>query len=107
MKVALRMTEHDKCNRAYASSSKRKLPRGILTESQVCAGGTGKDTCQGDSGGPLQVSTRNDTRAAAEPYCMYKIVGITSFGQACGYSAPGVYTRVYHFVPWIESIVWP
>lgn len=36
----------------------------------------------------------------------YKIVGITSFGQKCTY-VPGVYTKVSHYVPWIEKIVWP
>lgn len=56
---------------------------------------------QGDSGGPLQV-TSNENK------CIYKIVGITSFGKFCGErNAPGVYTRVSSFVPWIESIVWP
>lgn len=56
---------------------------------------------QGDSGGPVQ---------EYHPYinCMYTINGIISFGRECGErTAPGVYTRTYTFLDWIESIVWP
>lgn len=52
-------------------------------------------------GGPLQVY---------HPYikCMYTVVGITSFAKQCGdLNAPGVYTRVYDYLDWIENIVWP
>lgn len=43
-----------------------------------------------------------------KPYCMYKLVGVTSFGKFCGFeNSPGIYTRVASFVGWIESIVWP
>lgn len=55
---------------------------------------------QGDSGGPLQIQ---------HPYvnCMYTVMGITSFAKQCGdLNAPGVYTRVYNYLDWIESIVW-
>lgn len=39
---------------------------------------------------------------------VYDVVGVTSFGKACGLSnSPGVYTRVYNYLSWIESIVWP
>lgn len=39
---------------------------------------------------------------------VYYIVGITSFGKACGISGdPGVYTRVQAYLRWIEDIVWP
>lgn len=55
---------------------------------------------QGDSGGPLQVVLDN-------PYCMYSVVGVTSFGKFCGFkNSPAVYTRVSSYVPWIESVVW-
>lgn len=43
-----------------------------------------------------------------EPYCMYNIVGVTSFGKFCGFaSSYGVYTNVTSFVEFIERIVWP
>lgn len=80
----------------------KSLPSGIIT-SQLCAGelNGGKDTCQGDSGGPIQIVKNN-------PYCMYDIVGVTSFGKFCGFkNSPAVYTKVSYYIPWIESIVWP
>lgn len=55
---------------------------------------------QGDSGGPLQIKLKY-------PYCMYSVIGVTSFGRKCGVQVPGVYTRVSNYVPWIESIIWP
>jgi len=59
-----------------------------------------KDTCQGDSGGPIQIFDPSE-------YCMYQIVGVTSFGIMCGTpGVPGVYTRVYPYVDWIERTIW-
>nr|CAI5841159.1 unnamed protein product [Callosobruchus analis] len=60
-----------------------------------------QDICQekyskGDSGGPLQekIFGRN------------YLVGITSFGIGCGTPGiPGVYTKVSHYIPWIESVI--
>ncbi|XP_034234400.1 serine protease snake-like [Thrips palmi] len=104
MKVELPLQPYHVCNDTYRSLVGARLPRGILDETQLCAGllAGGKDTCQGDSGGPLQTFT-ND-----EPYCMHHVLGVTSFGKGCGFKeAPGVYSRVSAFVPWIESVVWP
>lgn len=56
---------------------------------------------QGDSGGPLQSYHTSVS-------CMYIIDGVTSFGKSCGtLGIPGVYTRVYSYLDWIENIVWP
>jgi secreted trypsin-like serine protease len=76
----------------------RPLPN-YVQPSQICAGvPDGKnDTCQGDSGGPLQI-------VVDEQHC---IVGVVSFGIACGYALPSIYTRVSFYLDWIESIVWP
>ncbi|XP_063898853.1 serine protease snake [Helicoverpa armigera] len=57
------------------------------------------DTCEGESGGPLQVKTENSKKSV----CEHTIFGITSFGKTCGAGVPGMYTRVSHYVPWIES----
>lgn len=39
---------------------------------------------------------------------VYYIIGVTSFGKACGIAgSPGIYTKVYNYLSWIESIVWP
>ncbi|KAJ8921903.1 hypothetical protein NQ315_008536 [Exocentrus adspersus] len=60
------------------------------------------DKC-GDSGGPLQVPNHQRTFGIK----VHTIMGITSFGKACGLSdAPGVYTRMSNYIPWIESIAW-
>lgn len=57
---------------------------------------------QGDSGGPLQI--KHPDKAL---YCMYSVIGVTSFGIACGtINSPGVYTRVSAYLPWIEETVW-
>ncbi|KYQ48361.1 Serine protease snake [Trachymyrmex zeteki] len=103
MKVQLNYISEDECKKAYAEDlGTRRLPDGLIS-SLLCAGimEGGKDTCQGDSGGPLQ-------RILAEPYCMYSIVGVTSFGKFCAFkSSPAIYTRVSSYLDWIENIVWP
>ncbi|KAJ9594345.1 hypothetical protein L9F63_014221, partial [Diploptera punctata] len=104
MKVGLNNLDPALCNDTYDSLiGGRKLRVGITSDSMLCAGDLegGHDTCQGDSGGPLQLKLK-------EPKCMYDIVGVTSFGGFCGEkNAPAVYTRVSHYIPWIERIVWP
>lgn len=66
-----------------------------VDESQVCAGGgsDGADNCEGDSGGPLQYFGGK----------AFVIHGVVSWGLAtCGKeSAPGVYTKVSHYLSWI------
>ena len=39
---------------------------------------------------------------------MYTLIEVTSFGIAdCGTEGiPGFYTKIYHYVDWIEEIVW-
>lgn len=122
LKVSLQLFNNEQCSTAY--KNERSLTNGIV-DSQLCAGdSTGmRDTCQvgseyvrivhcrvfamthhyfqGDSGGPAQVSTINDRQI------VYHVVGVTSFGSACATTLPGVYTRVSHYLDFIESIVWP
>ncbi|CAH1405887.1 unnamed protein product [Nezara viridula] len=79
-----------------------RMPRGYQSDYMFCAGDpeNGTDTCQGDSGGPLV------TRSAEYPHLDIQI-GITSFGKkGCGgkRDAPGVYTRVSNYIPWIEEV---
>lgn len=75
-------------------------------DSMLCAGSidtstdgsasNGRDTCQGDSGGPLVVGDGAGT---------WRIVGITSWGFACGGSQFGLYVRIAAYRDWIASIV--
>ncbi|XP_071516805.1 chymotrypsin BII-like [Panulirus ornatus] len=65
---------------------------GIVGSGVVCIDSTGgKGTCNGDSGGPLNLSGRT--------------YGITSFGSSAGCEAgyPDAFTRVHHYLDWIES----
>ncbi|XP_034663904.1 serine protease snake isoform X1 [Drosophila subobscura] len=86
-----------RCKQMYRKE--RRLPRGII-DAQFCAGYLpgGRDTCQGDSGGPLHA-------VLPEYNCVAFVVGITSFGKFCAApNAPGVYTRIYSYLDWIEKI---
>ncbi|CAD6992754.1 unnamed protein product [Ceratitis capitata] len=74
----------------------------VLESSQLCAGGkSGVDSCRGDSGGPL-IGLGTTGRGNSH----YFLIGIVSFGPAsCGTDGwPGVYTRVGHFVEWIQAV---
>ncbi|XP_056629782.1 serine protease snake-like [Diorhabda sublineata] len=98
-KVELDIISFYVCQKAYSVASKEELPYGIVENSQICAGSSdgSKDTCQGDSGGPLSLVREGR---------LY-LVGITSFGIGCAKPGiPGVYTRVSHYVPWLEQTVW-
>ncbi|XP_063911592.1 serine protease snake-like isoform X1 [Zophobas morio] len=100
LKVTLDITEYEVCNKSYQSI--RKLKRGIIDSMHICTQGNElEDTCQGDTGGPVQIHHNNDKSS-----CMYDIVGVVSFGKACG-GAPSVNIRVSHYIKWIEDIVWP
>ncbi|GAB1860026.1 Serine protease snake [Camponotus japonicus] len=101
LKVTLKLVDHATCNASISDGgTSAQLPFGIVDESQLCAGEVGKDTCQGDSGGPLAIFNKDHD-------CMYNIIGITSVGRFCGSIIPGVYTRVYNYIPWIERVAWP
>lgn len=97
-KVELNIIDQKTCKDIYRKE--RRLPRGIIDE-QFCAGNLegGKDTCQGDSGGPLHAEL-------PEYNCVKFIIGITSFGRFCAApNSPGVYTKIYSYLDWIEKIV--
>ncbi|XP_063899131.1 serine protease snake [Helicoverpa armigera] len=99
--VKLERYDEETCSQLYPKH--RHLVHGYNHTTQMCYGDyeKPKDTCEGDSGGPLQIA--NDVLS-----CAYDIIGVTSYGRQCGVTAgSGIYTRVYHYLPWIESVVWP
>ncbi|XP_053609655.1 serine protease Hayan-like isoform X2 [Plodia interpunctella] len=98
LKTNVTVVGRSKCSESYANW--RKLPSGIAS-GQLCAGDPNglHDSCQGDSGGPLQLPPARDAQ--------YRLVGVTSFGRGCGSAQPGVYTRLHHYLDWIERQVWP
>lgn len=103
MKVNLNIIPNGDCEKYFKREKDTGQLKHGINDQMLCAGELkgGKDTCQGDSGGPLQV-------VLAEPYCMYSIVGIVSFGKFCGFAnQPAIYTRVSKYIPWIEKTVWP
>ncbi|KAM9431292.1 transmembrane protease serine 12-like isoform 1-T1 [Salvelinus alpinus] len=71
---------------------------GYIKNGMICGGSeTGVvDTCQGDSGGPLQCFSEDQEK--------FYIVGVTSFGDACGLpKRPGVYTRASKYSAWLKT----
>lgn len=92
------------CNRLLTDRGiQRQDPalRDGLIDRQYCAyDPLGRnDSCKGDSGGPLQYFRTKETSVAT-------VVGIVSFGAGCGSTVPSVYTRVAHYLQWIDPIVW-
>uniref|UniRef100_A0A3B5A2S4 trypsin n=1 Tax=Stegastes partitus TaxID=144197 RepID=A0A3B5A2S4_9TELE len=76
--------------------SEPKVYGNVLDNSMFCAGYLqgGVDSCQGDSGGPLTCMQNNT----------HVVYGLVSWGDQCGRkNKPGVYTRVTHFLDWINS----
>ncbi|XP_022123049.2 venom serine protease Bi-VSP [Pieris rapae] len=85
------------CKETYKPYKKQ-----VIDERVLCAGWKDgrQDACQGDSGGPLMQPIWN-----SETYqTFFYQIGIVSFGNKCAEPGfPGVYTRVTHFVPWLEK----
>lgn len=93
------------CSQIYSQhseSAQDPLFNNGFSKGQICAlDYNGRnDSCVGDGGGPLQMF-RNESSVAI-------VIGIVSFGWSpCGSAFPSIYTRVAHYLDWIESIVWP
>lgn len=97
LQVTVPFVEKSACQRSYNV----KPPSPIqLSDSQICAGETGKDSCRGDSGGPLMQLDRDD-----QGNQRWVAVGVVSFGSyPCGLPDwPGIYTKIYDYMPWILS----
>jgi len=90
-----------------------KLQKGELTilphseceiqSTQICAGNekTKTDSCRGDSGGGLFINSGDYPGQSFGN--VHVQVGLVSYGsKLCG-DAPGVYTKVEEFIPWIKE----
>lgn len=94
------------CNKTYLDCDKLSqlstFHNGIST-SQYCAydPNSTEDSSRFLGGAPLQIFPEN----ASLP----NIIGIFSIGvkNGCGGKYPDIFTRISHFVPWIEAHVWP
>lgn len=84
----------------YNADKDQRSLRSGLHDTQLCAfdPDARNDACQGDSGGPLQILS---------PSGLSTVVGVVSFGIACGTSLPSIYSRVASYLDWLEPIVWP
>lgn len=97
--LQLPVVGNDYCMQAYSAYKAQKIDERVL-----CAGYKqgGKDACQGDSGGPLMQPIWSPT---SHKTYFYQI-GVVSYGKNCAEANfPGVYSRVTHFIPWIEQKV--
>ncbi|XP_045503925.1 venom protease-like isoform X2 [Colias croceus] len=87
------------CATAYSMYKQQVIDARVL-----CAGHKDgrMDACQGDSGGPLMQPIWNP-----QTYTTFFFqIGVVSYGKKCAEPGfPGVYTRVTHFVPWIQQNV--
>ncbi len=94
-KALLTYVENSSCNYNNMTDTKLCMEGEVSTSNGLEA-----STCQGDSGGPLY--WYNSTQ--------YVQVGLTSYGPSskCGdatYSATSVFTEVYDYKSWIESVL--
>jgi len=99
-KVDVPLVPDYKCNSALKAALNRKKAgvgdRFQLSAGELCAGTeTGKDACTGDGGSPLVCQAESGR---------WTVVGLVSWGIGCATHLPGVYTNVYHFKNWINSI---
>jgi trypsin len=77
--VRIPVVDRQACNISYS---------GLISNGELCAGSTGKDSCQFDSGGPLVIDGRQ--------------AGIVSMGSGCGTPIyRGIYANVGYFSKWI------
>lgn len=79
--------------RATCATAYKDTP-GLVRDTTLCAGASGKLSCKGDRGGPLFISSTSIQ------------TGVISKGVGCTTAAyrPDVHTRVSSYIPWIKGI---
>lgn len=95
MSLQLSPMTHNRCSLKF--SNILNLPNGFDETMHICARNPAESDypCGMESGSPLQVYHNL--------YCMYKLVGVTS-SPGC-LEEPTLFTRVSHYVNWIEANV--
>lgn len=94
-------------DRIYGSESGQ--PVAPLAEGVMCAGSQWSGTCQGDSGGPLvghgdpAPIPANARNRPVEPDDGTRLIGLVSWGVGCQDFT--VFTKVWAYKGWIESVV--
>lgn len=94
VKVNTKLVSRSECNDSY----KKVLPSGIVADFQVCVEEKAPNICVPHTGPVVTVNNDHPN--------MYSVIGIISIGKSFNCDTPVVCTRVYIYVPWIESIVW-
>jgi len=92
--------DNRKCKERIESAQRRRgeKPKFNVKPGEFCAGGEiGHDSCKGDGGAPL-VCEAKDGR--------WHVVGLVNQGiiGECGTETPGIYTDIYHYKDFIESV---
>jgi len=86
MEVDVTVTTNTFCKSVYGAG---------ITDINICAMDSGKDSCQGDSGGPLIIQENG----------RYALIGVVSYGYGCASpNIPGVYARITTRKDWVTSI---
>ena len=80
-----------------------------ISQGDICAGANPAnfaDSCAGDSGGPLVMNvTANMNKNTCVGCADQQLVGLTSYGESCANSYPGVYTNVPMQADWIDQTI--
>ncbi|CAH0697642.1 unnamed protein product [Spodoptera exigua] len=97
--IFLDETDSQDCNLAYKPTN--NMMHGFDPTLQLCykKQNATQETCKRFSGSPLQIDHYR---------CQYTVIGVTGHTGACEKpDVPEIYTKIRHYLPWIESIVWP
>lgn len=91
------ISTNNECSNVYAGLEAREMPRGVIA-GQLCTDLRGaQGDCNRYLGSPMIVPDR-DYRWAA--------VGVATFREKCNdQTYPGVYTRITHYLPWIQRVM--